>query len=105
MTTSPIVTDNSRERRAPKRARLEVRVDHEQKELVIRAAALQGRTVSDFVGDSVRQAAEQAVHAHSVIALTERDSHAFMSALAHPAPPSARLQAAAARYRAVMGDQ
>lgn len=105
MTTSHAVTDDSRERRAPKRARLEVRVDHEQKELVIRAAALQGRTVSDFVADSVRHAAEQAVHAHAVIALTERDSHAFMSALAHPAPPSARLQAAAARYRAVMGDQ
>lgn len=107
MATAHAATSRNGARSASKakRDRLEVRIDHEQKELVMRAAALQGRTVSDFVASSVRAAAEQAVREHSVITLSVQDSQAFLEALARPASPSARLQAAAERYRAVMGDQ
>ena len=43
--------------------RLETRVTAEQKSLIERAAALQGRTVTDFVLTSVQDAARRAIEA------------------------------------------
>lgn len=88
-----------------KSERLETRITPEQKELALRAAALQGRSLTDFVSAAVQQAAEQTVHQHEVIALSRRDAQAFMDALLHPEPAGARLRQAAERYKAVMGDQ
>ena len=45
--------------------RLEARVTAEQKALIERAAALQGRTVTDFVLTSVQEAARRAIEAIS----------------------------------------
>lgn len=51
----------------PKRARseqLEARVTAEQKSLIERAAALQGRSVTDFVLSSLQEAATRAIDDH-----------------------------------------
>jgi uncharacterized protein (DUF1778 family) len=88
-----------------KRERLEARVSPKQKELMRRAAALQGRTLSEFLISSAQQAAEQAIREHEVITLTARDSRAFVEALLNPEPAGERLRRAAERYKAAMGDQ
>jgi len=79
--------------------RLEARVNPELKRLFQRAADLQGVTFSDFLISSVRQAALQTVQEHELIQLSERDSLLFTRALLSPPAPSARLKAAARRYR------
>jgi uncharacterized protein (DUF1778 family) len=58
--------------------RLEARVSAEQKSLIERAAALQGRTVTDFVLTSVQDAARRAIEEHQQLELSVRDSEAFV---------------------------
>lgn len=79
--------------------RLETRVTAEQKSLIERAAALQGRSVTDFVLASVQDAARRAIEEHSQLALSVRDSEAFVDALLNPKPINDRLHATARRYR------
>ncbi len=94
----------SRSARARTRAaRLEARVTAEQKRLIERAAALQGRTVTDFVLTSVQDAARRAVEEHDRIELSVRDSEAFAHALLNPRPVNDRLRDAVRRYRARAG--
>ena len=50
--------------------RLETRVTAEQKTLIEHAAALQGRTVTDFVLTSVQDAARRAIEEHQQIELS-----------------------------------
>ena len=61
--------------------RLETRVTAEQKNLIERAAALQGRTITDFVLASVQDAARRTIEQHQQIELSVRDSEAFVEAL------------------------
>lgn len=79
--------------------RLETRVTTEQKKLIERAAALQGRTVTDFVLTSVQDAARRAIEEHSQLALSLRDSEAFVDALLNPKPINDRLRETVRRYR------
>jgi len=66
--------------------RLEARVTAEQKALIERAAALQGRTVTDFVLTSVQEAARRAIEDNQQLELSLRDSEAFVDALLNPQP-------------------
>jgi uncharacterized protein (DUF1778 family) len=79
--------------------RLEPQVTSEQKSLIERAAALQGRTVTDFVLTSVQDAARRAIEEHDQIALSLRDSEAFVDALLNPEPVNDRLRDTVRRYR------
>jgi uncharacterized protein (DUF1778 family) len=81
-----------------KRERLDLRLNADQKALIQHAAELEGRTVSDFVVDSARHAAEAVIRSHQVIALTARDSRTFVEALQSPPEPNAALRSAFARY-------
>jgi uncharacterized protein (DUF1778 family) len=84
--------------------RLEARVTAEQKTLIEQAAALQGRTVTDFVLTSVQDAARRAIADHQSIALSVRDSRAFVAALTTPRPINARLRETVRRYRKAAGE-
>jgi uncharacterized protein (DUF1778 family) len=86
----------TRRRRAE---RLETRVTAEQKSLIERAAALQGRSVTDFVLTSVQDAARRAIEEHSQLALSVRDSEAFVDALLNPRPVNNRVRDTVRRYR------
>ena len=86
---------------AVKTQRLEARVSPEQKELIERAATLRGQTVTGFIVDSVQRAAEDALRTEQ-IALSARDSAAFVQAALEPAEPNERLLRAARRYRDVV---
>jgi uncharacterized protein (DUF1778 family) len=82
-----------------KTARLEARITAEQKALVERAAAYQGRTVSDFVITTVQEAARAVIHEHEVLQLSASQSRAFVETLLNPPEPTEALQQAADRYR------
>jgi uncharacterized protein (DUF1778 family) len=83
--------------------RLETRVTAAQKSLIERAAALQGRTVTDFVLTSVQEAAHRAIEEHQRFELSLRDSEAFVRALMDPQPVNARLRETVRRYRKATG--
>lgn len=85
--------------------RLEARVTAEQKALIERAAALEGRSITDFVLASVQDAAKRAIAEHEVIRLSVRDSQAFVEALLNPRQPSKRMQERVEAYKALIGDQ
>jgi uncharacterized protein (DUF1778 family) len=83
--------------------RLEARISRDQKALFQRAAALQGRTLTDFVVASVHDAAIRAIEEMRTIRLNVEESRAFAEALLNPREPTARLKAAADRYLRLLG--
>jgi uncharacterized protein (DUF1778 family) len=79
-------------------------VSSEQKSLLERAAALEGRTLTDFVVSSAQAAALETIERHAVIKLTAHDSRVFIQALMHPPAPNERLRAAARRHRDLIAE-
>lgn len=94
------MTENDARTRA---ARLEARMTTDQKALLQRAAALSGRTLSEFVLASAQEAAARVIREHETIHLSRTEQVAFVTALLKPRAPSARLRKAAAKYRQQMG--
>lgn len=83
--------------------RLEARVTKDQKDLIERAAAIQGRSVTDFLLSSVQDAAQKAIDDHQRIRLSIRDAEAFVDALINPKPINDRLRETIERYRRTTG--
>lgn len=82
-----------------KNTRLEARISQRQKEIFQKAAAIQGRSLSDFVVDAVQQKAEQVIHDHEIMVLTEEDRKVFFEALLNPPEPNEKLREAFELYR------
>jgi uncharacterized protein (DUF1778 family) len=80
--------------------RVEARVTLEQKKLLERAAALEGRSLTDFLLSSAQAAAVEAISRHELLKLTPDDQDIFVAALLNPPAPNEALRAAVARYRA-----
>jgi uncharacterized protein (DUF1778 family) len=89
--------------KGPRSERLEARISKAQKELFVRAAELQGRSLTDFLVASAQDAAIETVRTHDAVRLSERDRQAFVSALLAPSAPARTLKQAARRYRARTG--
>ena len=85
-------------RKRAKSERLEARITLQQKELLQRAAELRGLSLTDFLVESARQAAEATIREHSIMTLTARDSVLFVEALLNPGEPNSTLKAAFAAY-------
>lgn len=83
--------------------RLEARITQAQKALFKQAAALEGRTLSDFIVQAASEAALRTVQAHQVISLTAQEQKVFVEALLNPPAPGPQLRSAARRYRKLMG--
>ena len=79
--------------------RLEARVTSDQKELIERAASVQGRTVTDFVVSALQEAARQAIAECTVWKLTQDQHKVFIDALMNPPAPNQKLQEAYKRFR------
>jgi uncharacterized protein (DUF1778 family) len=88
-------TDTARKR--PRSERLEARVSREQKELFLRAATLQGRSLADFLVSSAQETAIETVRTHDALRLSERDRQACVSALLAPPAPAKTLRQATKR--------
>lgn len=84
--------------------RLEARITPEQKALVRRAADLSGRSLTDFVVDTLMDQAETIIRSKQVITLTARDSEIFAQAVLNPPQPNEALRAAARRHRELIAD-
>ncbi len=80
-------------------ARLDARLPESVLDLLRRAASIQGRSLSEFVVNSAREAAERAIADHDVISLAVADQQHFAEALLSPPPVSNPLKAAAERHR------
>ena len=80
-------------------ARLEARISTELHATLKRAAALQGRTLTDFVVTAVQEAAQLAIERAEVIGLSQADSERFAEALLAPPPLSPALERAFERRR------
>lgn len=78
--------------------RLEARVSREQKELIRRAAELQGRSITDFCVSSAEQAAREVIQSHEILRLSVQGAKAFVEALENPLEPNERLRAAMKRH-------
>jgi uncharacterized protein (DUF1778 family) len=75
-------------------ARLEARIAPDALALVKRAAAMQGRSVSDFVVAAAQEAAHRTIEEAHVIRLSLEDQRRFVDLLLNPPPLSPALQRA-----------
>jgi uncharacterized protein (DUF1778 family) len=86
-------------------ARFDARLPGDLKDLLQRAADLDGQSLTDFVLGAAKRAAEETIQRHEVIELTARDSQLLAEALLNPPAPSARLRAAFEEYRRFTGEK
>lgn len=76
------------------RARLEARVASEKKERYERAAALEGRSLTDFIVTHLDSAADEVINHQHRITLSARGAEAFVALLLNPPEPNEHLRAA-----------
>lgn len=84
---------------SPKSARIETRVSPEQKELIERAAAFSGRTVSDFVLAHAELAAKRLIDEREKLQLDQAQSRKLVDALLAPGKRNKKLKGAMVRHR------
>jgi len=97
-----MTTESTTNSAGSRKERLEARISAEQKEMLVRAAALQGRTLTEFIVQNLQEAARQAILEHERLELAAQDREVFCQALLNPPAPNDRLRRAAAQYRAAL---
>lgn len=78
--------------------RIDLRLTQEQKELLERAAALKGISVSAYTLVHVLPAAKQDLDSHERLILSDRDRDLFMSVMENPPTLKGKLKSAIAQY-------
>lgn len=96
---APIPKDS----RVEKHDRFSARLSTVQKELLQRAADIEGRTLTDFVLAHAQDAAQRTIKEQAILRLSERDSRAFVQALLSPWEPNAELRAEIEEMHALLG--
>lgn len=94
----------ARTRRPKAEDRIDARLPTETKRFIERAAGISGVTVSDFIIAKAFAAARQIIREHEAWVLNRQDSQAFVDTLLNPPEPNDALKAAAARYKARVGN-
>ena len=79
--------------------RLEARISADKKNLLKNAAALSGRTLTDFVVNSAYEAAVRVIQDHQQLHLTTIDRDVFIQALLTPPQASSNLLRAVDQYK------
>jgi uncharacterized protein (DUF1778 family) len=79
-------------------ARIEFRLSPEAKRQIERAAAAQGRTVSDFAKDTLTQKAKMVLDEQGTVTLSDRDRDLFLRLLDSAPAPNAALMKAMKRH-------
>ncbi len=88
-----------------KTPRFNIRMPENVRALIDQAAALEGRSTSDFVLTSAAAKARETIESHQRITLSQRDSMIFAEAMLNPPKANDRLQAAVADYFALFGER
>lgn len=78
-------------------ARLDLRLNENDKSRIARAAGLRGLPVATFVRDAVLREADNVMAAELSVTLSPAESRRFLAALAKPFKPNARLKQAMER--------
>ena len=84
---------------AGKAERLEARITSAQKEILQRAAEIEGRSLTDFVVSSAQATAKRVIQEHEILVLSSKDREVFVNALLNPPAPNAKLRRAVRRYK------
>lgn len=84
---------------APAHERIDLRTSPEIKELIVRAAATAGMSVSAFLLGMAQERARQILAESETVTLTSRDWSAFVKALDNADKPRPELSAAMKRHR------
>lgn len=74
--------------------RINLRLKHNAKLILERAASFEGQTISKFVLSSALARAEKTIQEHEAMSLNAKDSEAFFNALASPVQFNDKLLAA-----------
>ena len=88
---------------AAKRDRMHIRLDLRTKRTLERAAAYEGKSVTDFVLATATAAAERVVERHEKVELPPADWDLFFAALVKPPSPNRVLKAAVKRFHEKRG--
>lgn len=83
----------------PATERLEARVPAPIKDLIARAASLEGVTLTDFVIASLQRNAAEVIREHEVLSLSVKDSASFAKTMLSPPEPNRKLMQTFARHR------
>ncbi|WP_082604428.1 DUF1778 domain-containing protein [Acidovorax sp. Root217] len=83
----------------PHAARVNLRMNADEKAVIAKAAALMGTSMAGFVRAAATEKAQQLLERESRITLSQRDFAAFASALEGAFTPNAALQGAVAQAR------
>jgi uncharacterized protein (DUF1778 family) len=86
-----------------KEERLETRLPAEAKQQIEQAAALQGRSVSDFVVAAALEQASKVIEQQRIIRLTVQESVVLAELMMAEPQVNAKAVAAIRRYRETMG--
>lgn len=81
----------------PAQERIDLRTSHEIKELIVRAAATTGQTVSAFLLGAAQERARQVLAESELLTLSPRDWEAFFAALDRIEKPRPNLESAMQR--------
>jgi uncharacterized protein (DUF1778 family) len=81
-----------------KDSRIDLRVTQEQKELLERAAALKGVSLSAYILFYVLPAAKHEVNSHERLVLSSRDRDMFLSVMESPPELKGKLKSAIKKY-------
>lgn len=95
---SPTHTHTTHKYGVAKAERLEARVSYEQKKLFQKAADLLGRSLTDFIVNTLQKTAKQIIREHEIVKLSSSDRVIFIKALLNPPKPNSRLLKAVKRY-------
>ena len=87
---------------SPRSARFEARVTPDTLAAIRRAAEIEGRSVSDFVVQAARDAAERRISETQIIRLSLADQERVAEMLARGPKPSAALDRAVAAHDAMI---
>ena len=85
-------------------ARLEARLPAEVHTLLKRAAALEGRTLTDFVVSAARDDARRTIEENEILRLTLEDQRRIADSIIDPPEPTPALRRAFKRHRALFGE-
>lgn len=81
-----------------KTERIEARTSPDVRQLIEKAARLEGRSISDFVVSMAAAGARRTIQEFNVISLSARDQEAFAASLLDPKPVPAALKRAKKRH-------
>lgn len=85
-------------------SRLEVRIAPEVRAIVGQAAALQGRSISDFVVAAAQEVAHQTIEENQIIRLSAEDQERFANLLLDPPSLTPAMEHARASHRRLIRD-